>query len=60
VDRFALPLSRQQAADILGLTIETVSRQLGRLREAGFISTPDRRTIEILDREALEAEAETG
>lgn len=56
-DRFELPLSRQQTADILGLTIETVSRQLGRLREAGIIVTPDRRTIGILNRSALEAEA---
>lgn len=58
IDRFELPLSRQQIADILGLTIETVSRQLGRLREAGIILTPDRRTIEIVDRPALEGEAE--
>ena len=57
-DEFELPLSRQQTADILGLTIETVSRQLGRLREAGIIVTPDRRTIGILNRSALEAEAE--
>jgi CRP/FNR family transcriptional regulator len=59
-DRFELPLSRQQTADILGLTIETVSRQLGRLRDAGIVGTPDRRTIDILDREALETEAERG
>ncbi|WP_299323117.1 Crp/Fnr family transcriptional regulator [Parasphingopyxis sp.] len=57
-DRFELPLSRQQTADILGLTIETVSRQLGRLREAGIILTPDRRAIEIVNRLALEAESE--
>ncbi|QLC26523.1 Crp/Fnr family transcriptional regulator [Parasphingopyxis algicola] len=59
-DQFELPLSRQQTADILGLTIETVSRQLGRLRDAGVILTPDRRTIEIVDRGALEVEAERG
>lgn len=58
LDRFELPVSRQQIADILGLTIETVSRQLGRMRDAGTIRLPDRRTVEILDREALEAEAE--
>lgn len=57
-DDFELPLSRQQTADILGLTIETVSRQLGRLRDAGIILTPDRRTIEILNRPMLENEAE--
>jgi len=59
-DRFELPLSRQQTADILGLTIETVSRQLGRLRDAGVILTPDRRTIEITDRAGLENESERG
>jgi len=59
-DRFELPLSRQQTADILGLTIETVSRQLGRLRDAGMILTPDRRTIEITDRAGLESESERG
>lgn len=58
--RFELPLSRQQTADILGLTIETVSRQLGRLRDAGMILTPDRRTIEITDRAGLENESERG
>lgn len=57
---FELPLSRQQTADILGLTIETVSRQLGRLRDLGVIRVPDRRTVEIVDRDALEAEAERG
>jgi len=55
-DRFELPLSRQQTADILGLRIETVSRQLGRLRDAGLILTPDRRTIEIVNRPVLETE----
>lgn len=59
-DVFELPLSRQQTADVLGLTIETVSRQLGRLRDAEIVRTPDRRTIEILDRDRLRAEAEQG
>jgi len=57
VQRFDLPLSRQQIADLLGLTIETVSRQLTRLRQAGIIDLPDRRAVVILDREAMEAEA---
>ncbi len=56
-ERFELPLSRQQMADLLGLTIETVSRQLTRLRQAGIIALPDRRTVVILDHEAMEAEA---
>ena len=49
-----LPLSRQQMADVLGLTIETVSRQLSRLRSAGLIDTPSRREIVLRDRRQLE------
>ncbi|EPR11022.1 hypothetical protein M527_04725 [Sphingobium indicum IP26] len=53
--RFELPLSRQDMADLLGLTIETVSRQITRLRDDGIITTPSRRAIVILDQDALEA-----
>ena len=49
-----LPLSRQQIADVLGLTIETVSRQLSRLRSAGLIDTPSRREIVLRDKRELE------
>ncbi|MXO75219.1 helix-turn-helix domain-containing protein [Altererythrobacter aerius] len=48
-----LPFSRQQIADLLGLTIETVSRQITKFRRDGLIDTPSRREIAILDREAL-------
>lgn len=51
--RFELPFGRQDIADLLGLTIETVSRQLTRLREDRVIATPDRRGIVVLDREWL-------
>ncbi|MFN3425056.1 MAG: Crp/Fnr family transcriptional regulator [Novosphingobium meiothermophilum] len=54
-DRFALPFSRQQVADVLGLTIETVSRQFTRLKNEGVIDLPSRREVEILDRPALQA-----
>ncbi len=54
---FSLPLSRQQIADILGLTIETVSRQLTRMRGEHLIDLPSRRTVRILDRPALAARA---
>lgn len=54
LDRFELPVDRQHIADILGLTIETVSRQLSMMRTAGAIALPDRRTVEILDRAWLE------
>lgn len=51
--RFDLPLSRQDIADLLGLTIETVSRQITGLRDEGIIATPTRRTIEVIDDERL-------
>lgn len=55
--RFVLPFSRQQIADVLGLTIETVSRQFTRLRNEGIIDLPSRREVVIQDRFALNAEA---
>lgn len=53
--RFSLPFSRQQVADVLGLTIETVSRQFTKLKQDGVIELPSRREVEILDRPALSA-----
>lgn len=55
--RLDLPFSRQQIADVLGLTIETVSRQFTRLKAEGIIDLPSRREVVILDRNALAAEA---
>jgi CRP/FNR family transcriptional regulator len=55
--RFALPFSRQQVADVLGLTIETVSRQFTRMKAEGLIDLPSRREVIILDHAALTAEA---
>lgn len=52
-----LPFSRQQIADVLGLTIETVSRQFTRLKAEGLIDLPSRRDVAILDHEGLVAEA---
>ena len=54
VDRFELPFSRQQVADVLGLTIETVSRQFTKLCRDGLIELPSRRAVVITDRAALE------
>src|SRR5579863_3032512 len=51
--RFTLPFSRQQIADVLGLTIETVSRQFTRLKADGVIDLPSRREVTVLDRAAL-------
>ena len=55
LDRFDLPFSRQQIGDVLGLTIETVSRQMTRLKRDGVIGLPTRRAVAIPDRAALEA-----
>lgn len=54
VTAFTLPLSRLQIADVLGLTIETVSRQLTRLKDRGLIVMPGRRAIEMRDIPRLE------
>jgi len=56
---FDLPLSRHQIAELLGLTIETVSRQLAKLRDAGIIALPGLRAVTIRDRAALAARAES-
>ena len=44
-----LPMSRRDIAESLGLTIETVSRQLTHLREAGLIRTEGRSCIQLND-----------
>ncbi len=51
--RLDLPVSRQQIADVLGLTIETVSRQFTRLKADGVIDLPSRREVVVLNRAAL-------
>ena len=53
-DVFTLPFGRQQIADVLGLTIETVSRQLTQMKNDRLIELPSRREIILLDRERLE------
>lgn len=53
--RIALPMSRQEMADLLGITIETVSRQLGRLTDAGLIALPNRRSVLVRRRDELAA-----
>nr|WP_137677631.1 Crp/Fnr family transcriptional regulator [Parerythrobacter lutipelagi] len=52
-----LPLSRQQMADVLGLTIETVSRHMTKLKNDGLIGLPGRRELTI---NSLKALAERG
>ncbi|MEZ5871209.1 MAG: Crp/Fnr family transcriptional regulator [Nitratireductor sp.] len=51
---FDLPMTRADMADFLGLTIETVSRQMTRLRKAGVIEIESNRHITIPDVARLE------
>ncbi len=53
LNQFELPLDRQQIADLLGLTIETVSRQLTKLKVEGLIDLPDRKHVIINNRPRL-------
>ncbi len=55
---FDVHLSRAEMADFLGLTIETVSRQITRLRQDGTISLGHNRLITICGMERLLAIAE--
>src|SRR5262249_28962459 len=57
---FDLPMSRNDIADYLGLTIETVCRILSAFKREGAIAIPNPHRIEVLDRAALEAVSETG
>ena len=52
-DAVELPMSRQDIADYLGLTIETVSRTLTSLENAAAIEVPTSRRIVLRNREAL-------
>jgi CRP/FNR family transcriptional regulator len=47
--RFDLPLSRGEIANMLGLTIETVSRQITQLEREGAITRKGKRGIELVD-----------
>lgn len=51
--RFVMPLTRSDIADYLGLTIETVSRQITRLRVRGIIRPLDSRTFLVPNLELL-------
>ena len=53
-----LPMSRNDIADYLGLTIETVCRTLSAFKRDGVIGIPSPHRIELLDRDALEAARE--
>jgi CRP/FNR family transcriptional regulator len=51
--RFELPLSRQDIADFLGLTIETVSRQMTKLKQEKVIRVESSRSVTIDDIDRL-------
>ncbi len=50
---FDLPLSRADIADYLGLTIETVSRQITKLRKEGVIRVDNSRRVSVPDSRRL-------
>lgn len=50
---FDLPLTREEMADYLGLTLETVSRQMSALRKDGVIALDGKRTVVIADFDRL-------
>jgi CRP/FNR family nitrogen fixation transcriptional regulator len=52
-DRVDLPMSRQDIADYLGLTIETVSRTMTQLQDDGLITLPSCRHVVLSDRRGL-------
>jgi CRP/FNR family transcriptional regulator, anaerobic regulatory protein len=58
--RFILPLSRTEISDCLGLTIETVSRQITRLKTKGVIELVNYREIVIPDVRRLQRAAYEG
>jgi CRP-like cAMP-binding protein len=54
-ESIAMPMGRQDMADYLGLTIETVCRTLSDLKEARVIAVPNRHEITVLNLEELES-----
>ncbi|MBM7323257.1 helix-turn-helix domain-containing protein [Agrobacterium sp. S2] len=53
-----LPMTRTDIGDYLGMTVETVSRSMSRLREKGIVRLKNARCIEILRRDKLQAISE--
>jgi CRP/FNR family nitrogen fixation transcriptional regulator len=52
-DLVVLPMSRQDIADYLGVTIETVSRTFTILEGTAAIALPNARAVVLRDRAAL-------
>ena len=57
-DPVHVPMTRVDVADYLGLTVETVSRTFGRLKNAGLIEVPDAYRVVLVRRAELEEIAE--
>ena len=55
--KVGLPLSREAMADYLGLTLETVSRQISALRREGVIALDGKRRVIVPDFNRLVAES---
>ena len=53
---FDLPLTREEMADYLGLTLETVSRQMSALKRDGVINLEEKRRIVVPDFDLLSDE----
>ena len=53
-DRVVLPMSREDIADYLALSVETVSRALTQLKRRGVILLMGTRQVRIVDRHALD------
>ncbi|WP_066632768.1 Crp/Fnr family transcriptional regulator [Desulfolucanica intricata] len=51
--RISINLSRQEVANLLGTTIETVSRKLTKLQSEGIIAIEGQKNITILDKKRL-------
>ena len=53
IQEYQLPLTREEIANFLGLTLETISRQLTSLKKDGVVEFIDRRHFRIKDLNAL-------
>src|SRR5262249_4591923 len=49
-----IPMTRADIADYLGLTVETVSRTLTKLKQDGVIALPSTNCLELCDYDRLE------
>jgi CRP/FNR family transcriptional regulator len=53
-DEIEVPMTRNDIADYLGLTVETVCRELTKLKQDGLIAFPTRTAIKFRNRDRLE------